>query len=92
MDTELLTDEKYEELLRSRDRELTESQRRKLKKIDRAEVLLNEYSEELDDDAIEEVSTVLRRRQMELLTDEKEPSMDKILEELPDQIQIQFNH
>ena len=86
MDTELLTDEKYEELLRSRTEPLTKSQIHQLRQIDRTETMLNLYAHELPEDTRNEVFRMLRRRQMEILTNENEGSWERFLKSLPDPV------
>ncbi|MFD1646673.1 hypothetical protein [Haloarchaeobius litoreus] len=88
MDSELLDDEKYEELLRSRDKELTSSQIHDLRKIDRVEVMLNLYEDELSQDIRNETFKILRRRQMEILTNEEKGTSEQLSDLLPDSVQI----
>ena len=84
MDTELLSEEKYEELLRSRTKELTRSQENQLRQIDRAEFLLNEYREELSEEDREQTLIILKRRQMEILTNEVDKPWKGFLNSVPD--------
>ena len=84
MDTELLSEEKYEELLRSRTKELTRSQENQLRQIDRAEFLLNEYREELSEEDREQTLIILKRRQMEILTNEVDKPWKEFLNSVPD--------
>lgn len=84
MDTELLSEEKYEELLRTRTKELTRSQENQLRQIDRAEFLLNEYREELSEEDREQTLIILKRRQMEILTNEVDKPWKEFLNSVPD--------
>lgn len=86
MESELLDDETYLELLRDRDEQLTSSQMHQLRQIDRIEAMLNVYEQELSQDIREQAMKTMRRRQMEILTNEVTKPWEKFVEELPDSI------
>lgn len=86
MSTELLSEEKYEELLRSREKALTDNQEHQLQKISRMGILLNQYEQELPEDLRKRVFNLLRRRQMEILTNEIDKPWEQFLDSLPDEV------
>lgn len=86
MGTELLSEDEYAEYLSERDKPLTEDQEQTLQQITQAETLLRQYENELGEDVLEQTFTALRRRQIEVLTNEKMGALEGIGELLPDEI------
>ena len=84
MCAELLSEEKYEELLGARTGSLTTNQKKQLEQIRKAGFHLNLYERELPDDNREAIFSMLREKQIEVLKNEDSESWEKFLECLPD--------
>ena len=91
MSTELLSEKKkYEEHLQSREKALTGNQKHQLQKIAKVETFLNRYEQELSEDLRQQVFAKLRRRQIEILTNEVDKPWKQFLDSLPDEVSVEI--
>ena len=89
MSKRLLSDEKRAEYMRGRDRSLTKTQRKELRQIKKAALLLDEYEDELGEERVERMFNSLQRVEIEILLDERETGVETVLKSLPDTVNFE---
>lgn len=86
----LLSEEEYINHLQSRENPPTNKQERALDKIEMAGNQLNEYENELGEDLVNRALSRLRRKQIQILLNDKEPKLETIADAVPDEISLRL--
>lgn len=87
MRPELLSDEKFEELLNSRAEPLTKHQEFQLQQIRRTVYILNNYEEDIDKNLRNKTLSIFKQEQMEILRNDKDEPWEEFIDSLPEEIQ-----